>query len=675
MSNTVRFSQHEQTRFADGFLFGEAGAYERLKGRASFAVDPLAPAQAAVVDLALAPLGSDGLVHFQADYLILRPVDAGRANRRLFFDYGNRGNVRCLQFFNDAPASNDPRSVVDAGNGFLMRRGYTIAWLGWQADLYPGNGRFLLDVPVATQQGSPLTGPVRVEYIADRAGVTTFPLSGWVSTRSHPAVSLDTRRASLTRRRYAGDARIAVPHDQWLFARVEGGSGLDDQGAEYAIVPSHSHIHLPGGFVPGWIYELVYEGQAPLVMGLGHVAVRDFISALKHEGHDVASVGVSVAAAPRPVEKAYAWGRSQTGRCIRDFVYLGFNTDAVGQRVFDGVMPHVSGAGLMWLNHRFANGVTPAGQEHEDHYNPADRFPFSYAESLDHCTGKTDAILKRPATDPHVLHTQTATEYWQRRGSLVHTTTRGEDLALPANARAYLWSSSQHFADPLLQTTARGICQNEPNVVWTSMLFRAMLDALDAWVTLGIEPPASRIPRRADGSLVDIETWRHQFPAVPGAATPRGPSSLPRLDFGPGFSQGVLREPPTVLQAESYSVLVPAVDADGNDIAGVRAPMVQAPLATYTGWNLRARGFGEGAMHEFTGSTLPFPETAEVAAQSRDPRRPIQERYANAAAYVVAIEAAVRQLVAERLMLEEDLPRCVAAAAHWHAPRHRVNLP
>ena len=674
MSNTVRFAQHQQTTFADGFVFGEAGAYERLKGRASFAVDPLAPAQAAVVDLALAPRGADGLVHFEADYLILRPVDARRANRRLFFDYGNRGNIRCLQFFNDAPASNDPRSAADAGNGFLMRRGYTIAWLGWQADLYPGNGRFLLNVPVATQQGTPLTGPVRVEYIADRSGVTTFPLSGWVSTRGHPAVSLDTRHASLTRRRYAEDGRSAVPHDQWMFARVEGGSGLDNQGGEYAIVPSHSHIHLPGGFEPGWIYELVYEGQAPLVMGLGHVAVRDFISTLKHDAHVMGSVAATAAAEARPIEKAYAWGRSQTGRCIRDFVYLGFNAEAGGRRVFDGVMPHVAGAGLMWLNHRFANGVTPAGQEHEDHYNPADRFPFSYAESRDHFTGKLDAILKRPATDPLVLHTQTATEYWQRRGSLVHTTTDGEDLALPANARAYLWSSSQHFADPLLQAPGRGICQHDTNVVWTSMLFRAMLDALDAWVTHGVEPPPSRIPCRANGSLVGIETWRGQFPAIPGTATPGGPNGLPRLDFGPGFSQGVLREPPTVLPGEGYSVLVPAVDADGNDIAGVRAPMVQAPLATYTGWNLRARGFGQGAMHEFTGSTLPFPETTEVAAQTRDPRRPIQERYANAAAYVAAIEAAARQLVAERLMLEEDLPRCVAAAAHWHAPRHRVNL-
>ena len=674
MTNRIELTVRERTAFAGGHAFDGAGAFERLQGRARFAVDPLAPAQAGVVDLALAPRDADGLVHVESDFLILRPVDPLRGNRRIFFDYGNRGNIRCLQFFNDAPASNDPRSAADAGNGFLMRRGYTIVCLGWQADLLPGSGRFLLDAPVATRDGAALTGTVRVEYIADKAGVTTFPLSGWISTRSHPTVSLDTRRASLTRRRYAEDARIAVPHHRWMFARVEGGTGLDNQGAEFSVVPSDTHLHLPGGFVPGWIYELVYEGKAPLVMGLGHVVVRDFISFLKHDGRDAAGNANPLASTAAPIEKAYAWGRSQTGRCIRDFVYLGFNADCAGRRVFDGVLPHVSGAGLMWLNHRFANGVVPAGQEHEDHYNPADHFPFSYAESRDHFTGRTDAILKRPATDPFVLHTQTATEYWQRRGSLVHTDTRGEDLALPANARAYLWASSQHFADPLLKQPARGICQNDLNVVWTSMLFRATLDALDAWVTLGIEPPASRIPRRADGTLVDIDTWRLQFPAIPGVATPRGPNRLPRLDFGPDVANGVLAEPPDVLPGEGYAVLVPAVDSDGNDVAGIRAPMVQAPLATYTGWNLRARGLGLGAMHEFTGSTIPLPETAEVAAQTRDPRRSIQERYGDAQGYVAAIEAAAQRLVAERLMLEEDVARCVTAAAHWHAPRHGVDL-
>jgi len=94
-----------------------------------------------------------------------------------------------------------------------------------------------------------------------------------------------------------------------------------------------------------------------------------------------------------------------------------------------------AGCGLMWMNHRFARVVNPAGQEFEDHHNCADRFPFSYAACTDHNTGRSDAILKRPDTDPLVIHTQTSTEYWQRRGSLVHTDTRGNDLEQPERVR------------------------------------------------------------------------------------------------------------------------------------------------------------------------------------------------------------------------------------------------
>ncbi|MCL4765341.1 MAG: hypothetical protein KJZ80_03820 [Hyphomicrobiaceae bacterium] len=672
MRTRLELELAERAPFASGAQFGSAGSYERIKGRVTFGVDPEVRLEQRIVDLGKAPAGADGLVRVTADFLILKPIDMAAGNRRLFFDWANRGNKRCLQFFNDAPGSNDPTTVADAGNGFLMRRGYTVAWLAWQGDLMPGDGRLILDVPVATEGGRPITGPVRVEYIADRPGLTTFPLSGRASTRSYPAVSLDTARATLTRRRYAGSPRQAVPASDWMFARVEGGSGLDNQGAERAIVPSNVHIHVPAGFEPGWIYELVYEGRDPLVLGLGHLAVGEFISFLRYETADAAGNPNPLAGPEGGIEKAYGWGRSQTGRAIRDFVYSGYNADGEGRRVFDGIIPHVSGAGLMWMNHRFASVVSPAGQQYEDHFNAADRFPFSYASSRDHLTGRVDAILKRPETDPLVLHTQSATEYWQRRGSLVHTDTSGNDLAQPDGVRVYLWSSSQHFADPLVKTPARGICQQPHNVVWTSMLFRAMLDAMDAWATNGTPPPPSRIPRRADRTLVTAEEWRAAFPRIPGVAVPSGPNALPRLDFGPAFADGLLEEPPRVLPGPGYTVLVPAVDGDGNDIAGVRAPMVAAPLATYTGWNLRSRGFGHGAMHEFTGSTIPFPDTLEERHATGDPRRAVEERYPDRLAYAAAIRAAAEALVSERLMLAEDVERVVAAAESWGAPRHDV---
>ncbi|HVY43664.1 MAG TPA: alpha/beta hydrolase domain-containing protein, partial [Hyphomicrobiaceae bacterium] len=278
-----------------------------------------------------------------------------------------------------------------------------------------------------------------------------------------------------------------------------------------------------------------------------------------------------------------------------------------------------------------------------------------------------------PETDPLILHTQTATEYWQRRGSLVHTDTQGNDLPQPDNVRVYLWSSSQHFADPLLKKPTRGVCQNVINVVWTSMLFRAMLDAMDAWASKGTPPPDSRIPRRSDGTLVTGEEWHTTFPAIPGVARPQGPSPLEKLDFGPDFEKGILSEPPK-RTGKSYAVLVPAVDVDGNDRAGVRAPMVEAPLATYTGWNLRARGFGHGAMFEFSGSTIPFPESPQERIKIGDPRVSILERYPCKAAYQAAIGEAARKLVDARLMIEEDVERCIAAAADWGRPRHDVSL-
>ncbi len=225
-----------------------------------------------------------------------------------------------------------------------------------------------------------------------------------------------------------------------------------------------------------------------------------------------------------------------------------------------------------------------------------------------------------------MFHTQTSTEYWVRRGSLAHTDTEGNDLKQPDGVRVYCWSSSQHFANPLPHAPSRGHGQNFSNVVSTSMFFRANLDAMDAWATHGTPPPASRIPMRADGTLVGIEEWRRQFPAIPGVATPRSPNVLPLLDFGADVERGILREPPQPVPGgnapdapgKRYTVLVPAVDRDGNDVPGVRAPMVAAPLGTYTGWNPRARGHGHGAQLRFEGSYIPFPE---FAAGTRDHRR------------------------------------------------------
>jgi hypothetical protein len=670
MTSQIELRISERIAFAGDHAFGDTGAYERISGRVHFAVDPHASAQATVVDLDKAPIDDHGLVRFAADFMILKPREMERANRRVFYDYGNRGHKRALQFFNDAPHSNAPISLAHAGNGFFMRRGYAVAWLAWEGDMLPGDGRMVLDVPVASDNGRPITGRVRVEYLADTPGITCFPLSGRIAAHSYATASLDTRDAVLTRRRYPYDRPQVIPGNQWQFACVEAGVGGETQSIERAVVPSSRHIHFPAGFQPGWIYELLYTAKDPLIHGLGHVAVRDFISFLKYAEADSAGQPNPL----RGVEKAYAWGRSQTGRCLRDFVYRGFNADARGRRVFDGVLPHVAGAGRKWLNHRFASPIVSGGQQYEDHFNIADSFPFSYAWSTDHLTGRQDAILKRPDTDPLVIHTQTGTEYWVRRGSLAHTDTQGNDLKQPDTVRVQCWASSQHFADPLPRAPSRGIGQNYSNIVSTSMFFRANLDAMDRWATDGTTPPPSRIPTRADGTLVSIDEWRRQFPAIPGIATPRAPNALPLLDIGPDVERGILKEPPDVVAGRQYTVLVPAVDRDGNDMPGVRAPMVAAPLGTYTGWNPRARGHGHGAQLRFEGSYIPFPESPQEREATGDPRLSILERYPDKAAYVAAITTAARELVAQGLMLEEDVERCAAAAANWGRPRHDVSL-
>tara|TARA_Y100000588_G_scaffold322471_1_gene354462 strand:- start:2658 stop:4703 length:2046 start_codon:yes stop_codon:yes gene_type:complete len=675
VTNEIELDLTETIPFAEGQAFGDAGPYERLRGTARFAVDPGAPAQADVVDIGQAMVNGDGKVEFSADFFIFRPADPMQGNRRLFFDWGNRGNLRALQYFNDSPGCNDPVTSAHAGNGFLFRRGYSLVWGAWQGDLLPGDGRLTMDLPVATDGGAPITGPVRQEFIPVNPTLC-FPLSGRIDTRSHPTASRDTTRAVLTRQRYPGDERIPIPADAWSFAQATRGLDPDSQvaargGGALAVLPSDEFITLHDGFQPGWIYELVYTGRDPLVMGLGHVGVRDLVSFLKYGEADRAGV-------PNPlpgIEKAYGYGRSQTGRCLRDFLYRGFNADAQERRVFDGVIPHVAGAGRMWLNHRFANAVSMAGQQYEDHDNIADSFPFSYAETTDHLSGKTDAILKRPETDPLIMHTQSATEYWQRRASLTHTDTRGNDLPQPDGVRIYMWASSQHTSSPRDVIPAKGVCENYANVVAASPLFRALLDALDAWATDGTPPPDSCIPRVADGTAVPYAAWREQFPAIPGVRPTTGPAGLSRLDFGPEADQGILsKQPPEILDHHGYAILVPAVDSDGNDIAGVRAPMVQAPLGTYTGWNTRSQGYGTGANYEFSGSYIPFMDSPEERDVTGDPRPSVLERYGSAQGYVDAITAAARRLVEEGLLLEEDVVRAAEEARDWGRPRHLVRL-
>jgi hypothetical protein len=651
--------------YGEGQSFGNSGEYERIVGRIQFAVDPNAPEHQGIVDLDKAPKNGEGLVEFTSDLCILKPLDLSRGNRCLFVEFVNRGNKRALQFFNDAPHTNDPKTVVDAGNGFLMRRGYTVVWFGWEGDVLPGESRMTLDVPVASDEGKPITGLVRSEFITDQPGVYSFPLSGYVSARSYPAVSKDTDKATFTRRQYAMGKRIPIFPDEWKFARLEQEMGFPFASKEWAVVPSDSHVYLPEGFMCGWIYELLYMAKNPLVLGLGYVVARELVSFLRWDSSDSEGTPNPLRHGTVGMEKAYCWGRSQTGRLVREYIYRGFNCDSKGRRIFDGAFSHVAGAGRMWLNHRFAQPLRMGGFEHEDSFYHCDQFPFSYTQSTDHLTGKVDAILKRPKTDPLVIHTQTSSEYWSRRGSLVHTDTKGHDLPQPDNVRVYLWASSQHFADPLVERDIRGSSQRLNDIVATSPLFRVLLDHLDRWATDGTPPPPSRIPSRTDGTLVDIDEWREEFPPIPGVTVPREPNRLPLYDWEPEAREcyyNTVLPTRELLGKGEYTVLIPKVDRDGNEVPGIRMPVVQAPRGTHTGWNTRIRGFGTGALSAVHGSYIPFPETREERELTNDPRLSLEERYPTEEEYLRVLGEAVQKLMADGFLLEEDANRIIKLA-------------
>ncbi|MAF53163.1 MAG: hypothetical protein CL694_09160 [Chloroflexi bacterium] len=651
MDTQVRLNISTREAFAEGLAFDDVGPYERLAGEVAFAVDPESPHHAMVVDIENAPRNADGLVEFATDFTILKPVELSRGNRRIFYDVNNRGNLRALQFFNDAVHSNEPSATEHAGNGFLMRRGYSVVWSGWQGDLIPGDGRQTMRVPTATDNGRDITGVTRSEFIVDAPGVTSLPLSSNDYTVSYEAATVDSSQATFTVREYERDERRVIAPDAWRFANLVDG----------APVESAAHCYLPEGFRPGWIYELVYEAKNPLVLGLGFTGLRDLISFLRHDERDADGTPNPLRDNGNGVDRAYAWGRSQSGRYLREFVYQGYNADSKGRRVFEGISPHVSGGGRVIVNFRFGQPGRHS-REHTDHLYPGDQFPFAYSTTTDALTGKTDGLLKRPDTDPLVIHTHTSAEYWERRASLVHTDSLGADIPDHERARVFFFTGSQHNADPLAGPKI-GAARHPSNPLNTTPLLRALLDVLDAWATDGTAPPDSRAPRRDDETAVDASVASNVFPKIPGVDHPQHPNRVFVQDHGPDYDAGLMAiEPPGEDHSREYAVLLPQVDSDGNEVAGLKTPQVEVPLATYTGWNYRVTEGANNALAGLTGSHLPFPATDAERVSSGDPRRSIDERYGSTARYVRLIALAAQRLVEQRLLLEEDADRYVELA-------------
>jgi hypothetical protein len=622
-----------------GKAFGLAGPYEKLVGRADFALDPKLKQNDIVVDLERAPKNLQGKVEFIADFYLLKPVEPSKGNGRLFYEVGNRGGKGLLTTFQKATASADPTTEGEFGDGSLMRQGFALLWMGWQWDV--PERRMRMEMPIATDNGRPITGLVRGNFIlnqrADRASVADR------NHKAHPVLDRASPENVMTVRANRLDPPQVVPRGRWRW--------VDDQT-----------VMLDGGFEPGMIYDIVYRTKDPRVVGLGLAGTRDIVSFFKYEKRG---------ANPMPtIRHAVTWGSSQSGRFLRHFVYQGFNEDEQGRRVFDGILDQVGGAGRGSFNHRFAQ----ASRDALEHFNilfPVDMFPFTDGPQTDPENGVTDALLARAgksATTPKIFHILTNSEYFNRGGSLVHTDPTGtKDAELPETTRIYLMSSAPHGPGPFPPASNRsgdlvGLAPLNP--LDYRPVVRALFHALDRWVADGVQPPPSRYPRIADGTLVVRESGG--WPAVPGFTFPP-PQQIPyRLDFGPNWSKGIVEnEPPRI--GKPYVVRVPAVDADGNDRAGVRLPDISVPLATHAGWNFRHPSIGAPAhLAGEIGSYIALPRTRADRLRTGDPRSSIEERYSSKEFYLGKITTAALELVQQGYLLAQDLPDVLnRASAHW----------
>ncbi len=631
----------ERTSFAPGVSFPGSGDYEKIRGIAHFALNPATAANGRIVDLERAPRDARGLVRFAAEFVVLRPVKAQPST--LLYDVNNRGSIAMLGQVNGrSPANNDPTTAADAGDGFLMRHGFTLLFSAWTWDVAPqppGAKPLIFTPPIAKgPHGAAIRGPVENEFIVNEpTEVATY--AGLRGLTYEPATP-DDPSAVLTERARPDDARRAIARKRWRFVEAEraGGPG---------------RVQLDGGFKPGTIYELTYTAKDPYVTGAGLAGIRDLLAWFRDHRFE---------GAPAP-RKVLIFGISQSARLIGRMLHDGLDVDEMGRLAFDGAYLQVPGAGgSAGFNSRFAQ-PTRHPSILEEHDYPSDEFPFTTGSSHDPVTGRTASYLDH-ARDaqgrvPKLMIVNTSTEYWNRDASLGTTTADGaRDVAPAADVRIYGLMGAQHYVGRS-HTRAPFV-----NCVCTTdhyLAMRALILALDRWTNSGEPPPPSAYPRMSDGTLVTVAAYRAAFPKDVGLVPPEQNLREPRLDFGPGFhEQGVAsRVPPE--HGPAYETRVPAPDADGNDRGGVRLVELRVPLGTHTGWNERAPETGFAwATARWDGSFAPFARTEAERRAAGDPRPSLQERYLTRQDFAAALRKAADQQVSDGFLLSEDEERAVS---------------
>ncbi len=643
-AEVTRFEITEREPFAGGKAFGSVGAYERIVGRVYFELDPNVLQNRNVIDLELAPRNARGRVELFADLLILAPKDLSNGNGALLYGVNNRGNLNLLRHFNYASGSNNPTDDKHAGDGFLMRHGFTVVWSGWDGELLPGNSRLRLSPPKVTEN---ITGIVRCEIVPN--GDTKRTLVNWGNHGSYRPTAEGMKTATLTHRLLAGHPRVPIPREDWTLHVTEIESDSPTQ------LP-RVELEYPAGLNKMHIYELIYEAQDPVVMGTCFTSVRDLVSALMHGAGQSNPLLVD---GKSPIRRAHSYGVSQSGRFLRELTYWDFNVDEQGRKVFDGIIPHVSGSGLGSFNHRFAQPTRHAAQ-HDHHDYPPDRFPFAYGTQTDPLSGLSEGILDRAqhsGSAPLVMHTQSSSEYWNRSGSLVHTDPLGtRDAEIPENVRIYFFGGTQH--GPSGFTTNTGDGQTAPNPADYKPFVRALLLALDRWAKDGTAPPPSVYPRIGDGTLVGWTQNATGFPNIPGIRYPHVIQQPSLLDFGSRWQEQRIVDNQPPIPRGDYRVLVPRSDPDGNELGCLSAPEVAVPVATYASWRLRkADGPAANQLYSLSGSYIPFPTTKIDGKTTGDPRQSVEQRYGTLDRYLKQLEAQCRKYELAGYMLPEDTQR------------------
>jgi hypothetical protein len=636
------------------------GSYERLVGVAYGELDPKDKHNSLIQDIQLAPRNSRGMVEYATVFTLTKPVDLSKADGTLLYEVVNRSNESVGRTFSNA---------ADNGDQFMMRRGVIILRSGWQGDIpwsekgVAGGQAYALKVPIAkNSDGSQITGPVLARIFNENG--STAPLRVFSRPLPYPPVRLEGAKGVLTLRSRetfsSSDVVTEVPAADWAWA--------DCTQTKFPGAPDPNKICLKNGFDPQLLYEVVYEAKDPLVLGIGFAATRDIVSHFRH-ATDTSAVAHPIA---KTVRRVIGYGLSQTGQFVRSYINLGFNEDERGRIVWDGAMAHIAGRQL-GLNFRFA---LPDGTATPN--VPDGQGVMWWGTWKDEPRGHESASLLSRCTAtktcPKIFETMGAAEFWNIRMSpgLIGTDAK-QDIGLPDNVRRYYFPGISHGgggggfstqttkSDSALYKTACTLPGN-PNASGPSM--RALFVALDAWIGKGTEPPQSLYPKLADGTLVPDTKEAVGFPDIPGVAL-KDHLGIPQFDydFGPRLLHddvsGVLTKLPPDIKGVIPAYVV-RVNRDGNEISGVASVLHQAPLGTYTGWNISSSGFYKDALCPFGGSFIPFPATKAAAKAAGDPRQSLESRYGDHEGYVKAVVAAATNDVKRRHLLQEDADRLIA---------------